>query len=137
MTAIKPFQFGKDICAIFGLDPSKTQSITIKIIPDDLVIVEAKVILFEEDTTKIIEEMNTYQFKVIPTFDPSLPNLQQLHKCDDIAYRPWRQRLGLSLRQVAKATGVSPATISRMERGKECILSNVMKVHEYYAKNKK
>ena len=34
MAAIqKPFQFGKDICKIFGLDPLTTKSITIKIVP--------------------------------------------------------------------------------------------------------
>lgn len=63
MAAIKPFQFGKDICAIFGLNANKTQSITIKIIPDDLVMVEAKVILFDEDANKIVEIMKKYEFE--------------------------------------------------------------------------
>ena len=127
---------GKEICEALGLDITEVVSVKINIILDDVATIEItrKMFVNEFDNLKkIVKE----KYKVIPTFDPSLPNLQQLHKCDDIAYRPWRQRLGLSLRQVAKATGVSPATISRMEHGKECLLSNVMKVHEYYAKNKK
>lgn len=65
MAAIqKPFQFGKDICKIFGFDPSTTKSITIKIVPDDLVIVEVETILLEAPADELIIEMNKYEFKV-------------------------------------------------------------------------
>jgi transcriptional regulator with XRE-family HTH domain len=49
--------------------------------------------------------------------------------CD---FKERRNLLGFSLRQVAKATGVSPAAISRIERGREAYYSNVKTLHEYY-----
>jgi predicted transcriptional regulator len=50
-------------------------------------------------------------------------------------FKARRELLGFSLREVAKETGVSPATISRIERGNEADYSNVKSLHEYYVSN--
>lgn len=50
-------------------------------------------------------------------------------------FKARRELLGYSLRDVAKATGVSPATISRIERGNDADYNNVKKLHEWYASN--
>jgi len=58
--------FASDVCKIFGFDPKVTKSITIKIVPDDIIIVEAETILLEEQADELIELMtgtNTYEFK--------------------------------------------------------------------------
>jgi hypothetical protein len=57
------FQFGKDICKVFGLDPSRTKTITIKIVPDDIVIVDAEMILWNDTADGLITEMKKYEFK--------------------------------------------------------------------------
>ncbi len=62
-TAKQPKNFAIEMCKIFGFDPSTTKSITIKIIPDDLVIVETETILMQQQANEIVTEMNTYQFK--------------------------------------------------------------------------
>lgn len=43
-----------------------------------------------------------------------------------------RQILGLTLRQVSSLTGISSSTISRIEQGKECKLSNLTKLIKFY-----
>jgi uncharacterized protein YerC len=43
-----------------------------------------------------------------------------------------RYALGLSLRKVSDATGVSPSTISRIEQGHECEFSNLKALHDFY-----
>ena len=43
-----------------------------------------------------------------------------------------RKLLGLSLREVEKLTGVSKATISRLERGKEVFYNTVVKLTTFY-----
>lgn len=50
-------------------------------------------------------------------------------------FKARRELLGYSLRDVAKATGVSPATISRIERGNDADYTNVKKLHEWYVSN--
>lgn len=46
-----------------------------------------------------------------------------------------RAKLKLSLREVAKVTGVSPATISRIERGNRCDFGNVKALDDWYSNN--
>ena len=46
-----------------------------------------------------------------------------------------RAKLNLSLREVAKVTGVSPATISRIERGNRCDFGNVKALDDWYSNN--
>jgi DNA-binding XRE family transcriptional regulator len=46
-----------------------------------------------------------------------------------------RGKLKLSLRYVAKQTNVSPATISRIERGNECDFGNVKALDDWYSSN--
>lgn len=55
--------FAKEVCQIFGFDPNVTKSITIKIVPDDLVIVEAETILTEQMADAFLTGTNQYQFK--------------------------------------------------------------------------
>jgi hypothetical protein len=43
-----------------------------------------------------------------------------------------REILGLTLRQVASMTGISSSTVSRIEQGKECKLSNINKLIQFY-----
>lgn len=46
-----------------------------------------------------------------------------------------RQKLKLSLQDVANATGVSKPTISRLERGKEVYYGNVKNINDFYLSN--
>jgi len=50
-------------------------------------------------------------------------------------FKAKRQQAGLSLRKVAKETGVSAATISRIERGCDADYGNVKRLHEWYGSN--
>lgn len=52
-----------------------------------------------------------------------------------ISFKERRTKLKLSLRDVAKETGVSPATISRIERGNECDFGNVKALDDWYSCN--
>lgn len=52
-----------------------------------------------------------------------------------LAFKARRQKLRLSLREVAKKTKVSAATISRIENGREADYNNVKTLHEWYASN--
>ena len=61
--AYKSDSFAKEMCKIFGFDPSITKSITIKIVPNDLVIVEAETILTEQMANAFLTGTNQYQFK--------------------------------------------------------------------------
>ena len=51
------------------------------------------------------------------------------------SFKERRSQLKLSLRDVAKQTGVSPATISRIERGNECDFGNVKALDDWYSIN--
>ena len=46
--------------------------------------------------------------------------------------RAMRARLKLSMDQVAKATGVNKATLSRIELERNCSYQNVKKLYDYY-----
>ena len=50
-------------------------------------------------------------------------------------FKARRELLGYSLRDVSKATGVSTATISRIERGNDADYTTVKKLHEWYVSN--
>lgn len=52
-----------------------------------------------------------------------------------LSFKERRLKLKLSLRDVAKETGVSPATISRIERGNECDFGNVKALDDWYSSN--
>lgn len=52
-----------------------------------------------------------------------------------VEFKKRRMKLDMSLRDVTKVTGVSAATISRIEQGKEAEYNNVMKLDSYYATN--
>jgi len=52
-----------------------------------------------------------------------------------LSFKERRGKLKLSLRDVAKETGVSPATISRIERGNECDFGNVKALDDWYSSN--
>lgn len=52
-----------------------------------------------------------------------------------LSFKERRAKLKLSLRDVAKETGVSPATISRIERGNECDFGNVKALDDWYSIN--
>ena len=52
-----------------------------------------------------------------------------------LSFKERRAKLKLSLRDVAKETGVSPATISRIERGNECDFGNVKALDDWYSSN--
>lgn len=60
----------------------------------------------------------------IPVVMPSL-----LH------FKERRDKLKLTLRQVAKETNISAATISRIERGEECFYNNVKALNDWYTSN--
>lgn len=62
--------------------------------------------------------------------------LQQTHVMPSLlAFKERRLKLNLSLRDVTKATSVSAATISRIERGNEAEFNNVLKLDRFYASN--
>jgi|GEM_PF-6928066 DNA-binding XRE family transcriptional regulator len=51
-------------------------------------------------------------------------------------FKERRDKLNLTLRQVAEQTKVSAATISRIERGEgECSYHNVVQLDDYYCRN--
>ena len=52
-----------------------------------------------------------------------------------LALKARRQKLRLSLREVAEKTKVSAATISRIENGKDADYGNVKSLHEWYVSN--
>ncbi len=52
-----------------------------------------------------------------------------------LSFKERREKLKLSLRDVAKETGVSPATISRIERGNECDFGNAKALDDWYSSN--
>lgn len=52
-----------------------------------------------------------------------------------LSFKERRAKLNLSLRDVAKETGVSPATIMRIERGNECDFGNVKALDDWYSSN--
>lgn len=52
-----------------------------------------------------------------------------------LSFKDRRRKLRLSLRDVAKKTGVSLSTISRIERGNECNFGNVKSLDDWYYKN--
>jgi DNA-binding XRE family transcriptional regulator len=60
------------------------------------------------------------------------------YKYDETDWRGLREKRGLGLREVAKFTGLSPATISRIERGKDSLVTNLNKLKAFYnGKNNK
>lgn len=46
-----------------------------------------------------------------------------------------RKQLGLSMQDVANVTGVSKATVSRLEQGKEVYYGNVKVINDFYLSN--
>jgi len=65
--------------------------------------------------------------------EPKQPDLS--YKGNDLSHEGLatkRQILGLTLRQVASLTQISTSTISRIEQGKECKLSNILKLIKLY-----
>lgn len=56
-----------------------------------------------------------------------MPSLEQ--------FKERRKQLGMSLRQVAAKSDVSPATISRIENGNKCEYDNVKKLNDFYCSN--
>lgn len=46
--------------------------------------------------------------------------------------REIRERLGLSLREVSKATGVNLSTLSRVEHGEELTLNNAVALSKFF-----
>lgn len=56
-------------------------------------------------------------------------NLPELY---EFGFREKRKSLGLSLRDVAEETGVSPSTISRIENGKPCEYDAVKYLNDFY-----
>lgn len=55
-------------------------------------------------------------------------------KDEDLAmdFKKKRMEIKLSMTQVAKETGVSKATISRLEQGKDIMYSNVVTLNKFY-----
>lgn len=64
----------------------------------------------------------------LPKKEPIFDKSAKLHCC----LRSLRHKHGLPLREVAHHSGVSPATISRMEMGMECQLSQAMKLADFF-----
>lgn len=52
-----------------------------------------------------------------------------------VGFKERRLKLRLSMQRVTNNTGVSKATISRIERGHKADYENVMKLNNFYAKN--
>lgn len=59
---------------------------------------------------------------------PLLPNVPKLYCC----LRSLREKHRLSLRDVAKHSSVSTATLSRMEYGAECELTQALKLANFF-----
>jgi DNA-binding transcriptional regulator YiaG len=119
--------FGVGLCKALNLDPKKTRDITITCKIDKPVMVFVSQYLQDTEVEGLTNLMKKYHLEEEP-----LINTKTLHKCDNIAWKPIRERFHLSLRNVAKMTGLSISTISRIEHGKECYLSNVIKLSDFY-----
>jgi len=52
-------------------------------------------------------------------------------------FKSKRKKLMMSLREVEKISGVSKATISRIERGKDVFYSNIIKLFDFYQDSNK
>lgn len=50
-------------------------------------------------------------------------------------FKKYRKKLNLSMRDVTRKTGISIATISRLEQGNEVFYSNVKALYEFYRSN--
>ena len=74
-----------------------------------------------------IAELKEHEVNFISVNNCVMPSL--------LAFKSRRDKLGLSLREVTEKTGVSKATISRIENGKLAEYENVRKLHEFYASN--
>lgn len=66
--------------------------------------------------------------KTKPRRDPR-PGVKAVWRC---RLRDKRTKMGLSLRDVEKGTGVSAPTISRAERGDDLILSHAVALARYF-----
>lgn len=90
--------------------------------------------LFEQEGSRSRNYTRNQLLMAMVSFHQHL--LKQCHVMHSLPdFKARRLKTGLSLREVAKATGVSAATISRAERGNEMELSNAQKLDRFYAGN--
>ena len=86
-----------------------------------------------EDNEKALYEIELMLFKSMDVVISSgdihhvMPNWRD--------FKPRRQKLNLSMQDVANMCGCSKATISRLEKGNEVYYSTVKSIHECYLSN--
>jgi DNA-binding XRE family transcriptional regulator len=89
--------------------------------PDSISVQQALLKVWNECEQEAVVKNNAVLRSVVPS----------LH-----TFKERRDKIGLTLRQVAKITKVSAATISRIERGEgECSYHNVAKLDDFYCSN--
>ena len=68
---------------------------------------------------------------------PNVGLKRRMREPDAKAYtlRQLRESLGLGIRDAAKRAGVSPATLSRVERGYDCSVATLIKIARGYGFN--
>jgi hypothetical protein len=81
-----------------------------------------------------LSESNPLMMQILHGLDriESGVKIPELDKISSSGLRRIREISGLSLRQVSLATGISSSTVSRIEQGKECKLSNINKLIQFY-----
>lgn len=80
-----------------------------------------------EEVKNMVDATLGKQVSKIESISYVMPNLRD--------FKPRRQKLNLSMQDVANCCGCSKDTISRMEKGNDVYYSTVKTIHEFYLSN--
>jgi hypothetical protein len=64
MELIATTSFGVELCKVLGLDSKKVRTITIKVQPDDVILVTTEQLLFVEEGQKMLTMLKYYHLEL-------------------------------------------------------------------------
>ena len=99
---------------------------TIEILKEELGTERIKIL--EDNALLMLVEWSMIQYHDEKVKNLGISNIMPSFR--DFYHR--RKKLGLSMQDVEKNTGVSKATISRLEKGKEVFFGNVKAINDFY-----